>query len=64
MKTYEIRIGNRVLEYDPKAGLTRLVERLPLEKSKQWYLDEQGQHHYPAGDFRLDVATGKESGRP
>jgi len=46
MKPYEIRIGNRVLEYDPKAGLTRLVERLPLEQPKVWAKDEAGSWHY------------------
>ena len=46
MKPYEIRIGNRVLEYDPKSGLTKLVERLPLEQPKAWMKDETGSWHY------------------
>ena len=57
MKTYEIRIGNRVLEYDPTLRLTRMVERLPLEQPKVWVKDEAGSWHYrgpnkPSGDLQ------------
>jgi len=42
---YKIRIGNRVLEYDPLTRLTREITRIPKQEDKGWYLAD-GHYHY------------------
>jgi len=50
--TYTVRIGPYTHKVNKTTGRHEVVAKLPLEKSKQWYLDETGNHHYPAGDLK------------